>query len=204
MLATAPVDLDRSARPRPEHDHGSTSRMSMVVTWLMKSPLGAVAQPGARGDLVRVSDGRATIYLLPDEFDERGEEMPRVDRQGQLVAVDLASERVDRGGHQRPDRAERDGACGRQRVHALFQPGATDRVCRRPSSTRHLSIAPRRASGADGIRHPAGDHVDDPVRERDGVIGVALVEAADQRDVDGRADAVGPGRVEEHGEQVAV
>jgi len=54
MLATAPVDLDRSARPRPEHDHGSTSRMSMVVTWLMKSPLGAVAQPGARGDLVRV------------------------------------------------------------------------------------------------------------------------------------------------------
>jgi len=35
---------------------------SMVVTWLMKNPLGAVAQSGARGDFVLVSDGRATIY----------------------------------------------------------------------------------------------------------------------------------------------
>jgi ribosomal protein L9 len=47
--------------------------MSMVVTWLMKSPLGAVAQPGASGDFVRVSDGRAAIYLLPDEFDDAHE-----------------------------------------------------------------------------------------------------------------------------------
>ena len=36
------------------------------------------------------------------------------------------------------------------------------------------------------------------------MIGVALVEAADQRDVDGRADAVGPASIEEHDEQVAM
>ncbi len=42
----------------------------MVVTWLMKISTGAVAQSGARGDFVRVSDGRATIYLLPNEFDD--------------------------------------------------------------------------------------------------------------------------------------
>jgi hypothetical protein len=73
MLATAPVHRDRSARTHLEQDHGSTPMMSMVVTWLMKNPLGAVAQPGARGDFVRVSDGRATIYLLPDEFDDADE-----------------------------------------------------------------------------------------------------------------------------------
>ena len=41
----------------------------MKVTWLMKNPFGAIAQPGQRGDFVRVSDGQATIYLLPNEFD---------------------------------------------------------------------------------------------------------------------------------------
>jgi hypothetical protein len=43
--------------------------MSLVVTRLLQNPLGAVAEPGTPGDLVRVSDGRATIYLSPDEFD---------------------------------------------------------------------------------------------------------------------------------------
>jgi hypothetical protein len=73
MLATAPVHRDRPTRTHPRQDHGSTSMMSMVVTWLMKNPLGAVARAGARGDFVRVSDGRATIYLLPDEFDDADE-----------------------------------------------------------------------------------------------------------------------------------
>jgi len=72
MLATAPVHRDRPPRTHPEQDHVSTP-MSMVVTWLMKNPLGAVAQPGARGDFVRVSDDRATIYLLPNEFDDADE-----------------------------------------------------------------------------------------------------------------------------------
>jgi ribosomal protein L9 len=43
--------------------------MSLVVTRLLQNPLGAVAEPGTRGDLVRVSDGRATIYLLPCEYE---------------------------------------------------------------------------------------------------------------------------------------
>ncbi len=73
MLANAAVHRDRPTRPHPEHDHGRTPMMSMVVTWLMKNPLGAVAQAGARGDFVRVSDGRATIYLLPQEFDNADE-----------------------------------------------------------------------------------------------------------------------------------
>jgi hypothetical protein len=45
----------------------------MKVTWLMKNPFGAIAQPGERGDFVRVSDSRATIYLLPNEFDHADE-----------------------------------------------------------------------------------------------------------------------------------
>jgi hypothetical protein len=43
--------------------------IAMEVTWLMQNPLGAIAPPGTRGDFVRISDGRATIYLLPNEFD---------------------------------------------------------------------------------------------------------------------------------------
>jgi len=45
----------------------------MVVTWPMKIPLGAVAQSDARVDFVRVPDGRATIHLLPNEFDDADE-----------------------------------------------------------------------------------------------------------------------------------
>jgi hypothetical protein len=45
----------------------------MDVTWLMQNPLGEIAPPGARGDFVRISDGRATIYLLPNEFDQADE-----------------------------------------------------------------------------------------------------------------------------------
>ena len=47
--------------------------MYLDVTRLLQNPLGAVAEPGTRGDLVRVSDGRATIYLLPDEYDQSDE-----------------------------------------------------------------------------------------------------------------------------------
>ena len=44
--------------------------MHLDVTRLLQNPLGAVAAPGTRGDLVRVSDGLATIYLLPHEYDQ--------------------------------------------------------------------------------------------------------------------------------------
>ena len=39
------------------------------VTRLLANPLGQVAAVGQRGDIVRVSNGRATIYLDPAEFD---------------------------------------------------------------------------------------------------------------------------------------
>ncbi len=45
----------------------------LVVTRLLQNPLGQHAPAGHRGDLVRVSDGSATIYLTPQEFDAADE-----------------------------------------------------------------------------------------------------------------------------------
>lgn len=45
----------------------------LVVTRLLQNPLGQVALPGERGDIVRVSDGVATVYLTPREFDDADE-----------------------------------------------------------------------------------------------------------------------------------
>ena len=45
----------------------------LVVTRLLQNPLGQPAPAGTRGDMVRVSDGTATIYLTPVEFDEASE-----------------------------------------------------------------------------------------------------------------------------------
>lgn len=41
----------------------------LVVARLLQSPLGQLAPEGERGDIVRVGDGTATIYLTPAEFD---------------------------------------------------------------------------------------------------------------------------------------
>jgi hypothetical protein len=41
----------------------------LVATRLLQNPLRQRAEPRARGDIVRVTDGRATIYLLPHEYD---------------------------------------------------------------------------------------------------------------------------------------
>ncbi len=43
---------------------------ALQVTRLLPNPLGAPAPAGTRGDIVRISDGRATIYLTPHEFDD--------------------------------------------------------------------------------------------------------------------------------------
>lgn len=42
---------------------------TLRVTRLLQNPLGEPAPEGARGDIVRVTDGSATIYMLPGEFD---------------------------------------------------------------------------------------------------------------------------------------
>ena len=39
------------------------------VVRLLQNPLGELAPAGQRGDIVRVRDGWATIYLDPNEFD---------------------------------------------------------------------------------------------------------------------------------------
>ena len=45
------------------------STQGLIVVRLLQNPLGQEAPPGERGDMVRVSDGRARLYLLPSEFD---------------------------------------------------------------------------------------------------------------------------------------
>ena len=47
---------------------GASSEM-LTVSRILQNPLGQKAPPGERGDLVRVSDGRTRVYLLPSEFD---------------------------------------------------------------------------------------------------------------------------------------
>ena len=45
----------------------------LVATRLLQNPLGTPAAPGTRGDMVQVSDGRTTVYLLPHEYDAADE-----------------------------------------------------------------------------------------------------------------------------------
>jgi hypothetical protein len=46
---------------------------TLVVQRLLQNPMGEPAPPGARGDIVRISDGTATIYLTPAEYDRASE-----------------------------------------------------------------------------------------------------------------------------------
>jgi hypothetical protein len=41
----------------------------LTVVRLLQNPLGQEAPVGHRGDIVRVSDGRASLYMLPWEFE---------------------------------------------------------------------------------------------------------------------------------------
>ena len=50
----------------------------------------------------------------------------------------------------------------------------------------------------------AGRLEDDPPADLDGVVGEALVEAAEQRDIDSRGDPVGPLAIHQLGEQLPV
>ncbi len=49
----------------------------LQVTRLLQNPLGHLAPEGARGDIVRVSDGTHAIYLTPQEFDDASEQQLR-------------------------------------------------------------------------------------------------------------------------------
>jgi hypothetical protein len=66
------------ARPVPlAARYGVDEMAALEVTRLLQNPLGHVAPPGQRGDIVRVSDGAATIYLDPVEYDAESEESLR-------------------------------------------------------------------------------------------------------------------------------
>ena len=43
------------------------------VVRLLQNPLGGLAPAGQRGDIVRVSNGWATVYLDPNQFDRMSE-----------------------------------------------------------------------------------------------------------------------------------
>ncbi len=53
----------------PDGTRRDVSIGMLTVVRLLQNPLGQEAPPGERGDMVRVSDGRARVYLLPSEFD---------------------------------------------------------------------------------------------------------------------------------------
>jgi len=53
----------------PDVARHDVSTGMLTVVRLLQNPLGREAPPGERGDMVRVSDGRARVYLLPSEFD---------------------------------------------------------------------------------------------------------------------------------------
>ena len=52
-----------------ETSPGGSSADVLTVVRLLQNPLGEEAPPGERGDMVRVSDGEARVYLLASEFD---------------------------------------------------------------------------------------------------------------------------------------
>jgi hypothetical protein len=49
----------------------------LMVVRLLQNPMGEPAPPGERGDIVRVSDGTSTIYMLPAEFEAASEDHVR-------------------------------------------------------------------------------------------------------------------------------
>ena len=49
----------------------------LIVTRLLQNPLGQPAPEGARGDIVRVSDGTRSVYLSPHEYEQATEQQLR-------------------------------------------------------------------------------------------------------------------------------
>ena len=66
----------------------------LEVTRLLQNPLGETAPAGARGDIVRVSDGTVAVYLTPAEFDAASESDLRY-----LLAQQAVGRAVHKNGH---------------------------------------------------------------------------------------------------------
>jgi hypothetical protein len=120
---------------------GEVAMSELVVTRLLQNPLGQIAPSGHRGDMIRVSDGTAAVYLLPAEFEALDDEMLR-------TVLSLAAHRSVADGEPGPLAVEPD-------AEAL--PGA-------PSATVRPSTAPPRpatrsavsAASAGGSQDKAG------------------------------------------------
>jgi hypothetical protein len=73
-------------RRRAAARRGGGVSAPLEVTRLLQNPLGQPAPAGARGDIVRVSDGTVAVYLTPAEFDAATEADLRYELARQAVA----------------------------------------------------------------------------------------------------------------------
>lgn len=51
------------------HPRVETTVAELTVVRLLQNPLGAEAPAGVRGDIVRIGDGVATVYLDPSAYE---------------------------------------------------------------------------------------------------------------------------------------
>ena len=128
--------------------------------------------------------------------------------------LDGISDEADRRA-QHPDRhpaglPARRATCarpGRRRVPRPGRGGRRDRGGREPGPLSRLDPVSGSRAGvhrwSTAVTRLAGDQVDHPAGQRDGVVGDPLVVAAEQGDVDGRLDAVRPGVVEHQPERAS-
>lgn len=108
--------------------------VELQVTRLLQNPLGAIAPPGQRGDMVCVSDGRAKVYLDPVEFDQASEDELRA----LLTAARLDAKAARLQSPQAPNASISDTPSGRR--------APTARSTAEHDSSKEPSLtAPRRA-----------------------------------------------------------
>jgi hypothetical protein len=110
------------------------------ITRLLQSPLGQVAPPGERGDMVRVSDGRTKVYLGPDEFDRASEADLRA-----LLASARDEARAARLAQRQASLIPEVPTAGLTTTSPRTAPPATAPPAKRDSSRPPSLTAPRRA-----------------------------------------------------------
>lgn len=114
----------------------------LVVARLLQNPLGQEAPQGEKGDMVRVSDGRTTVYLSPNEFERTSED--------DLRAMLAAAHREAKAAREAEAAHEAAAAASRREIPQALKVStgviAAGVSARRDSSSRQPSLtAPRRA-----------------------------------------------------------
>jgi hypothetical protein len=59
---------------RGEDGHPAVDTPGLTTTRILQNPLGTLAPPGHPGDLVKITDGRASIYMEPRDYDRASPE----------------------------------------------------------------------------------------------------------------------------------